>query len=74
MRYLLIPLILAGLPVLAGEDTDAKAQMSTITMIDATRLTMEELLAMANVERQNPNDWSCCDWGGGCFAADKPSS
>ncbi len=74
MRVLLVPLILAALPAFAGEDTQTKPQISAIRMIDASTLTMEELLAMANAERQNPNDWSCCDWGGGCFAADKPSS
>lgn len=45
----------------------AFAEESTIRMIDARDLSVEELIAMAAAERENAGAYSCCDWGGmGC--------
>ncbi len=36
-------------------------------MIDATKLSVAELMALAAAERAAPTRLSCCDWGGlGC--------
>ncbi len=36
-------------------------------MIDATGLSVKELMALAAAERAAPDAMSCCDWGGlGC--------
>ncbi len=34
-------------------------------MIDATKLSVAELMALADAERQNAERHNCCDWGGG---------
>lgn len=38
-----------------------------ITIIDATSLTLEELMALSRAERENPTRLQCCDWGGSCL-------
>ena len=52
--------------------TPATAQQ--ITMIDATTLTVEQLMAMAAAERDAPTPLSCCDWGGLGCVVHKPGS
>jgi len=43
-------------------------QAQEITMIDATKLTVAELMALANQDRQAATLVDCCDWsGGGCL-------
>ena len=77
MRFAFLPCIILPLAVLpvnaiaADLDHSARIQpVKDITMIDATRLTVAELMALANAERQNPGPFSCCDWSGGnCMEA-----
>ena len=57
---LLLPLMLA---VPAAAQDNAKP---VIRMIDATTLSMADLMALAAAERDNPTPLSCCDWGAGC--------
>ena len=58
MRALLAAMLIGG---------PAMAEAPAIRMIDASELTVEELLALAAAERENAGPHSCCDWGGmGC--------
>lgn len=50
-----------------------KLPASEVKFIDAKTLSTEQLNALAAAERANPTAFSCCDWGGGCFAY-KPES
>ncbi|MDD9921620.1 MAG: hypothetical protein OXQ92_04965 [Boseongicola sp.] len=60
MRQLILILALAG-PVAAQEPAEAPA------LIDATKLSVAELMALAAAEREAQDALGCCDWGGlGC--------
>lgn len=63
MRYALPLLLLLCAPALAGEN--AVQVVNGIRMIDATKLTVAELQAMAADERESATRVQCCDWGGG---------
>ncbi|MGI9394158.1 MAG: hypothetical protein ACR2OY_05885 [Boseongicola sp.] len=67
-RFWLIFLLLAT-PVQAQEH--AVQVINGIRMIDATKLSVAELQALAIAERENPTHVNCCDWsgGGGCNPA-----
>ena len=59
MRSLLVFLFAVASPAFAGE--------GEFRLIDATKLSVEELMAMAAEARQNAQLHDCCDWGGlGC--------
>ncbi|MGI9390048.1 MAG: hypothetical protein ACR2O1_08330 [Boseongicola sp.] len=64
-RIWLIFLLLAA-PVQAQEH--AVQVINGIRMIDATKLSVAEMRALAAAERENPTHVNCCDWsgGGGC--------
>ena len=62
MRAAIIAILLAS-PALAGDD--AVTVVNGIRMIDATKLSVAELQALAAEERENAGAHSCCDWGGG---------
>ena len=62
MRILATLLLLFSAPIWA-EGT----HKPEIKMIDGTKLTVEELMAMAAAEREAEGAHTCCDWGGmGC--------
>ena len=44
-----------------------------IELIEAKHLSVEELLAFAAAEREDPTRLQCCDWGGSCLPH-KPGS
>jgi|AMFO01.1.fsa_nt_gi hypothetical protein len=57
MRVLFLIAVMFGSPVAAQQSG----------MIDATKLSVAELMALAAAERAAPTRLSCCDWGGlGC--------
>ena len=63
-RIWLIVLLLAA-PVQAQEN--GVQVVGGIRMIDATKLSVAEIQALAAAERENPTHVNCCDWsGGGC--------
>ena len=63
MRLALILIIaMAGA---APAQEAATTVVNGITLIDATKLSLEELMALADTERQNATRLHCCDWGGG---------
>ena len=63
-RIWLIVLLLAA-PAQAQE-TGVQV-VGGIRMIDATKLSVAEIQALAAAERENPTHVNCCDWsGGGC--------
>ncbi|NNC60508.1 MAG: hypothetical protein HKO05_11025 [Erythrobacter sp.] len=65
MKWFLPALFIAALPVW-GQEADPPGQPR---MIDATGLTVQELMALALAEREAGAAHSCCDWGGlGCRA------
>lgn len=45
-----------------------------IRMIDASKLTLEELMELARAERNDPTRLQCCDWGGGTCIDHDPQS
>lgn len=45
-----------------------------IEMIDASKLSLEELMALAHQERENATRLHCCDWGGGSCLPHSPES
>ena len=60
MRWAAVFLLFSSFPASAGEETDPH-------MIDATTLTVAELMALAAEERESAQAHDCCDWGGlGC--------
>ena len=62
MRLLALLIMLTPAPIWAGEPAEPE-----IKMIDGTKLTVEELMAMAAAEREAEGAHTCCDWGGmGC--------
>jgi len=62
MRYLAI-LLLSATPLWA----EGESATPEIKMIDATTLTVEELMALAAAERESVGAHTFCDWGGmGC--------
>ncbi len=84
MSRLLVPTLLLALPAYADQPTgeitarevlaDAKRIKSEdITIIDARDLSVEDLMALAAAERDNPTRLQCCDWGGSCLPH-KPGS
>lgn len=65
MRYTVILVSLLAAPAMAQQSLPEIAAAPQI--IDATKLTVEELMALARAERERPTSFSCCDWGGlGC--------
>lgn len=64
MRIVLVVFMLSAQPVWAdGSGAGAPAEP-----IDATTLTVAELLALAAAERERADPSGCCDWGGlGCM-------
>ena len=65
MRTLLVLLTILAPPAMAGDG--AVTIVNGIRMIDATKLSVAEIQAMAAAERENPTHVNCCDWsGGGC--------
>ena len=50
-----------------------KIKPEDVQMIDASTLSLEELMALAAAERANPTRLQCCDWGGSCLPY-KPGS
>lgn len=65
MRPALLILLLLAAPVQAQE-TGVQV-INGIRMIDATKLSVTELQALAAAERENATHINCCDWGGsGC--------
>lgn len=68
MRFLVFILTLLALPATAEES--AVQIVNGIRIIDATKLSVAELMALADEERQTATRAQCCDWGGGgCDAA-----
>ena len=63
MRFLVFILTLLALPATAEES--AVQIVNGIRIIDATKLSVAELMALADEERQNATPAHCCDWGGG---------
>lgn len=63
---LLITLLLAA----PGQAQETGVQViDGIRFIDASKLSVTELQALAAAERENPTHVNCCDWsGGGCNA------
>ena len=65
MKWTFVGLCALSLPAPANE-ADPKV---TPELIDATRLSVTELMALAAAERDGAEAHSCCDWGGlGCRA------
>ena len=65
MRKALMVLFLLALPVQAEES--AVQIVNGIRTIDATKLSVAELLALAGAARESASHVNCCDWsGGGC--------
>lgn len=60
--------------LLAAALIASPAQGQEIEMIDATKLSVADLMAMAAAERDTPTPLNCCDWGGLGCAAGKPNS
>ena len=57
MKALALTVALLAPPAMAQE----------IKLIDATKLTVADLMALAAAERDAPTPLNCCDWGGlGC--------
>ena len=63
MRQIWLILLLMATPVQAQE-TGVQV-INGIRMIDATKLSVAELQALAAAERENATHINCCDWGGG---------
>ena len=65
MRSLTLILVLLAAPVQAQET--GVQMVDGIRMIDATKLSVAEIQALAAAEREHPTHVNCCDWsGGGC--------
>ena len=65
MRQIWMILFLMAAPVQAQE-TGVQV-VNGIRMIDAAKLSVAELQALAAAERENATHINCCDWGGiGC--------
>ncbi len=72
MRFVILLLAAGASFSLSATASSAEPRANTdrhsvdgIRMIDATKLTVAELMALANAERRNPGPLSCCDWSGG---------
>lgn len=63
MQRICLVLLLLAAPVQA-QDTGVQV-VNGIRMIDATKLSVAELQALAAAERETPTHVNCCDWGGG---------
>jgi hypothetical protein len=63
MRQIWMILFLMAAPVQAQDS--AVQVINGIRMIDATKLSVAELQALAAEERENATFLNCCDWGGG---------
>ncbi|MDJ0826029.1 MAG: hypothetical protein QNJ16_11055 [Rhodobacter sp.] len=65
---------LACLALCSGSGSAAAGEISMgPRLVDATQLSVAELLSMAAEERTNASWLKCCDWGGpGCTAEAKP--
>ena len=65
MAVVLIIFALLIMPAMAGQSA---APQHPPRLVDATKLTVEELLALAVAERERADRLGCCDWGGlGCM-------
>ncbi len=65
MRQIWMILFLMAAPVQAQDS--AVQVINGIRLIDASKLSVAELQALAAAERANATHINCCDWGGnGC--------